>query len=344
MTRTLAVDLAATSRNWTLPPSGREALRAATPAGWVVEIVAAPTISDGDGNARPSREALEAVRDAEVYFGFGISRPLFLAAQQLGWVHSAAAGVGSALFDELVTSPVVLTNSAGVHGPQIAEHVVAGVLYLLRGLDFAVDLHRAGQWDKQPFVADPTLVREVRDCRVLVIGAGGLGSEVATRFSALGARCVGVRRRPQLGVPAGVARVCGPDAIDGELAAADVVVLTAPLTATTRELMTAARLRSLPVGAIVVNVARGALLDEQALVALIDARHLRGAVLDVFREEPLPADSPLWRIRSILLTPHVSAVSPAHFWERQLALFLDNWTRWVEGRPLRNVVDKVAGY
>ncbi|GAC1516321.1 MAG: D-2-hydroxyacid dehydrogenase [Gemmatimonadaceae bacterium] len=344
MTRKLAVDLAATSRNWTLTAPGREALRAAAPPGWTVEFVDAPTVSDGDGNAEPSREALSAIRDAEVYFGFGIGRPLFAAASQLRWIHSAAAGVGSVLFEELVASDVLLTNSAGIHGPPIAEHVLGGVIYLLRGFDVAVDLHRAGRWDKAPFVSDPSLVREVSDCRVLVIGAGGLGSEVAIRFTALGAECVGVRRRPERGVPPGFSRVCGPEGLDAELPGADVVVLTAPLTAATRELMTAARLRTLPAGAIVVNVARGALVDEVELVALIRAKRLRGAVLDVFRHEPLPSDSPLWRVREVLLTPHVSAVSPVHFWDRQLALFIDNWTRWVERRPLRNVVDKSAGY
>src|SRR4030095_2366950 len=129
-----------------------------------------------------------------------------------------------------------------------------------------------------------------------------------------------------------------------ELAHADIVVLTTPLTPSTGTLLTSARLDCLPVGAIVVNVARGALLDESALIDRLDRGTLRGAVLDVFREEPLPPSSPLWGFRQVLLTPHVAAISPRRFWERELELFLDNWARSRRGDPLRNLVDKDAGY
>jgi phosphoglycerate dehydrogenase-like enzyme len=155
---------------------------------------------------------------------------------------------------------------------------------------------------------------------------------------------VGVRRRPELGVPPGFAEVVGLDALENELPKADIVVLTAPLTADTSELMTRERLSLLPSHAIVVNVARGALLDQEALADLLDANQLRGAVLDVFREEPLPATSRLWKLRNALVVPHVSPVSPGRFWPRQLDLFLDNWRRYVRGEKLRNLVDKKAGY
>src|SRR5919202_4625915 len=167
MSRLLAVDLAATSRNWSLPPEGEERLRRACPPGWEMRVVRAPTVSDGDGGTAPSAEALDAVRDAEVYFGFGISRPLFLAARRLRWVHSAAAGVGAALFPEMRAADVLLTNSAGVHGPPIAEHVVGGLVYFLRGFDIALEQQRTGVWDKQPFVGDASQVRELGDMQVL---------------------------------------------------------------------------------------------------------------------------------------------------------------------------------
>ena len=121
-------------------------------------------------------------------------------------------------------------------------------------------------------------------------------------------------------------------------------MLAAPLTAETSELMTRARLELLPRRAIVVNVSRGALIDEEALADLLEAGRLRGAVLDVFREEPLATTSRLWQLRSALVVPHVSPVSPGRFWPRQLDLFLDNWRRYVAGEPLRNLVDKKAGY
>jgi phosphoglycerate dehydrogenase-like enzyme len=342
--RVLVLDLAATSRNWALPAEAEGAIRAATPEGWRITTVRAPTSSDGDGAATPSDEALKAVADAEVYFGFGITRPLFLAARRLRWVHSAAAGVRGALFAEMLASPVVLTNSAGIHAIPIAETVVGGLLYLLRGLDMAVDQQRDGRWDKSRFVADDSVLRELGGCRVLIVGTGGIGSEVARRVAAFGARCVGVRRHATRGAPAGFERVVGPRSLDDELLEADVVVLAAPLTPETSDALNAARINRLRPGAIVVNVARGALLDEDALAAAVSAGRIRGAVLDVFRDEPLAADSPLWQLRSVLVTPHVSPVSPGRFWPRQLELFLDNWRRYVEGAPLRNLVDKRAGY
>lgn len=342
--RLLVVDLAATSRNWALKPAGEAVIRGAAPPGWGVRFVRAVTMSDGDGSQSPSDEALAAIADAEAYFGFGISRPLFVAGARLRWVHSATAGMGSLLFPEIVSGPVLLTNSAGVHGPPIAESVLAGVLHFLRGLDVAVDQQRAGRWSKAFFVSEHSPLREIADCRVLVLGAGGIGTEVARRFSALGATCVGVRRRPALGIPQGFERVVGAEAIDAELPHADVVVVAAPMTSSTRGLLSAGRLDLLPRHAIVVNVARGALVDEVALADRLADGRLRGAVLDVFGEEPLAPSSPLWQLRAALVTPHISPVSPVRFWPRQLALFVDNWSRYIRGEPLRNLVDKHAGY
>ena len=342
--RRLVVDLAATSRNWALPEWGERAIRDAAPPGWDVGLVRSPTVSDGDGGKAASGEATALVSDAEAYFGFGFNRGLLAAAPRLRWVHSAAAGVGSLLFPELVASDVVLTNSAGVMAVPIAEHVVGGIIHLLRSFDIAVELQRRATWDKAPFVGDGSRMRELGDCRALVVGAGGIGSAVATRLAAFGVVCTGIRRRPELGAPPGFARVVGPDALDEELPAADLLILAAPSTPTTERLLTAERLSRLPQDAIVVNVARGALLDAGALAVAVESGKLRGAVLDVFDHEPLPAESPLWALPQILLTPHVSAVSPRRFWERALALFAENWRRYDAGERLRNVVDKQAGY
>lgn len=342
--RLLVVDLAARSNNWALTPAGEETIRAAAPRGWTVHVIRALTSSDGDGPREPSREAMDAIREAEAYFGFGIPRPLFLEARRLRWVHSAAAGVGNALYAEMVASDVLLSNSAGVHAIPIAEYVVAGVLHFFRGLDVAVQQQRDSRWDKNFFVADDSPVREVAGARILVIGAGGLGTEVARRLSALGATCIGVRRRPALGVPPGFERAVGPDAIDAELPQADVVVLTAPLTAESQGLLDGVRLNRMRTGSILVNVARGALVDEAALADELRSGRLRGAVLDVFQREPLASESPLWQLRNALLTPHISPVSPGNFWPRALEIFRDNWRRYDRGEPLRNLVDKQAGY
>jgi phosphoglycerate dehydrogenase-like enzyme len=344
MDRLLVVDLAATSKNWALTPDGEARLLREAPPGWRIHVIRAPTSSDGDGPPRPSDEVMTAVRDAEVYFGFGIPRPLFLEGKRLRWVHSAAAGVGSALYPEMVESDVLFTNSAGIHAIPIAEYVVAGVLHFLRGLDVAIDQQRRAEWNKTPFVRLDSVLREMDTVRALIVGVGGLGGATAVRLSALGARCTGVRRRVDLGAPPGFDRVVTLDRLDDELPAHDVIVLAVPLTSDTAGLLTAERLDRLPRSAIVVNVARGAQLDEVALAERLQDGRLRGAVLDVFREEPLASTSSLWQLRQVLLTPHVSPVSPGRFWPRQLDLFLDNWCRYVTGESLTNVVDKRAGY
>ena len=314
------------------------------PDGWQVDIVGSPTSSDGDGPEGGSPETLGLIADAEAYFGFGITADVFNAAKRLRWVHSAAAGVGNVLKSGIKNTDVLLTNSAGIHGPPIGEFIVAGILHFMRGFDVAIDQQRRREWSKAFFVADDSPMREVSDSRILIIGTGGLGGEAARRLTALGARCIGIRRRPELGAPEGFAEVAGPSGLDAELPRADVVVLAAPLTGETAALMTRARLESLQAHAIVVNVARGAMIDEDVLADLLESDRLRGAVLDVFREEPLATTSRLWQLRSVLVAPHVSPVSPGRFWPRELDLFLDNWHRYHSGAPLRNLVDKQAGY
>ena len=347
--RIAVIDLNATSLSTRLPPDGEARLRAATPPGWELRFVRALTSSEGDGQDRPSDAALAAIGDAEVYFGYGMSPPLLDAGPAVRWVQSASAGVRRLLFPGMLARDVLLTNAAGIYGPTMAETVLAGVLYFLRGLDVALARQREARWDKDPW-ADPqrsdrpALARELPECRVLVIGAGGIGAEIGRRFSALGAHCVGVRRRPELGVPDGFASVIGPDAVDGELPRVDVVVLAAPSTEATHRLLDERRLGVLPPRAIVVNVGRGALVDEGALAAALAAGRLRGAVLDVFEREPLPPESPLWGLPNALVLPHVSGISPALFWHRMLDLFTANWERYRRGEPLVNLVDKAAGY
>jgi phosphoglycerate dehydrogenase-like enzyme len=344
ISRKLVVDLNAVSNNWALKPEGEERIRQAAPPDWEVIFPGTPTTSDGDGGAASNPRLISAVSEAEIYFGFGLPRPLFLVAKKLRWVQSASAGVASLLYPEMMASEVVVTNSAVIMGDPIAEQAIAGIFYFVRNLDIAVDQQRRSEWNKTPFVSDPKMARELSECRALIVGMGGIGSAVARRLSALGCPCVGLRRHPDEPLPQGFERAGRLEDIDRELPEADILVLATPLTPLTKGVLSAARIDCLRPGAIVVNVARGALHDEDALTRSLAEGRIRGAVLDVFAEEPLPVTSPLWGMRNVLITPHVSAVSPRLFWDRALELFLDNWERYRAGMPLRNQIDKHAGY
>lgn len=343
-TRHVVVDVRARAAVWRVPERVEQEIVASAPDGWAVTIVQTDTVSDGDGGHAPTPEALAAIADAEVYFGFGITRPLFAAAKKLRWSHSAAAGVGAALFDEMRASDVTLTNSAGVHAIPMAEYILGGLLHFWRGFDITTEAQRISTWERDSFVNQACPVREIGESTVLIVGTGGIGSQIATRLSALGATCIGLRRRPDAGTPAGFQRVDALGALDSLLPSADALVLCAPLTPATRDLITAERLDRLPEHAVIVNVSRGALLDEAALATRLASGRLRGAALDVFQSEPLAPASPLWQLRRSLVTPHVSAVTPRRFWEREGALFRENWRRYVAGTPLKNVVNKEAGY
>ena len=304
MDRLLVVDLAATSKNWALTPEGERRLRDETPPGWRIHVVRAPTSSDGDGPPRPSDEVMDAIRDAEVYFGFGIPRLLFAEAQAAAL---GALGRGGRRHRAAIRrwSPATccFTNSAGIHAIPIAEYVVAGVLHFLRGLDFAIDQQRRTEWNKTPFVRMDSVLREMDTVRALIVGVGGLGGAAAERLVALGARCTGVRRRVELGPPPGFERVVALDQLDAELPKHDVVVLAAPLTGETDGLLTAERLDLLPPTRSSSTWPAGRCSTRRRWPSGWRAGRLRGAVLDVFREEPLASTSPLWQLRQVLVSP-----------------------------------------
>ncbi|HEY0929928.1 MAG TPA: D-2-hydroxyacid dehydrogenase [Gemmatimonas sp.] len=342
--RRLVVDMQSSAPHMRLPAWAADEITANVPDGWEVVHIATQSRSLGNGTNEPSAETLAAMPSAEAYFGYGLTPTLLASASRLQWAHSASAGIGESITPELRASGVVFTNGAGIYAEPMADTVLGGVLHFVRGLDYAVRLQAASIWDRHPFVDNDGGIRELAEYRVLVIGAGGIGSAVAQRFQALGCECTGIRRRPELGAPEGFARVVGPDALEQVLPLADIVVVAAPLTDGTRSLLDGERLALLPAGAIVVNVARGPLVDDAALLEELEGGRLRGAVLDVFTTEPLPAESAWWQHPRVLVTPHVSGVSPRRTWQRGLALFMDNWRRWSAGERLRNVVDLDAGY
>lgn len=331
---------------WGLPAWARGAIATAFPAEWEVVFVSSQVDGRGDGSG-VSDEALAAAPGTEIYFGMGAPREIFLAATtgagaRLRWMHTATAGVSSLLYPELVESDVILTNSAGVHAPPMAETVIAMMLYFARGLDLAVAAQDEQRWDSDTFANRVGAVTEVAGSTVGIVGLGGIGSEVARRALGLGMNVVAMRRSGRPG-PAGIELATGPRALERVLTAADYLVIAVPSTPATRDLIGAREIASMKAGSVIINVARGDALDETALAEALESGRLRGAALDVFREEPLPAGSPLWQMPNALITPHVSATSP-RFWIREVELIRENVARYLAGRGLLNVVDKQRGY
>jgi phosphoglycerate dehydrogenase-like enzyme len=342
VTRRLVVDLASPRTAWRVPVTTVAAIRAALGPGWEVVEVGAPAASEGDGGSG-SAEAAAAARGAEIYIGYGVPAGVAAAGRgTLRWAHTGTAGVGASL-PHLAGTGIVLTNSAAVHAEPIADWAIAAIAYFARGLDRMREFQAAGQWARAQFTDLEVPVRELAQLRLGVFGLGGIGSAIARRGLALGMRVAGIRRRPERGGPTGVGWVGGAADLPRLAAESDCLVIAAPHTADTRAAVSRAVLERLPPGAVVVNVSRGTLLDETALLDLLDAARLRGAALDVFATEPLPAGHPLWRHPRVLVSPHVAAVTK-RFWERETGLIRENIRRYLAGAPLVNVVDPEAGY
>jgi phosphoglycerate dehydrogenase-like enzyme len=292
-------------------------------------------------HARSADEAVALVADADVAFASELRRPHLTAARRLRWIHSPAVGVGGMLFPEMIDSPVVITNSRGIAAETIAEHVLACVLAIFRKLPIAIRSQSGREWAQDGIAAAPP-VRMLAGSHVLLIGLGAIGTAIATKMLALGAEVSAVRRNVSAPAPDGV-RVRPRDALREALPEADVVVIAAPHTRSTRNLIGRDELHAMRRDGVLVNVSRGALVDETALAEALARGTIAAAALDVFHEEPLPAHSPLWALPNLLITPHTSWIRTDH-WDVMTALFGDNLRRFENGEPLVNVVDKHAGY
>jgi len=331
---------------WAITPDALARLHEALPADWELVRVRAKVSSRGDGGT-VSDEARAAIQGAEVYLGFGFPRELFLAARQgdfaLRWVHTGSAGVGNLLYPEMVQSDVVITNSAGIHAEPMAETVIGAALHFARGFDFAVRSQAHAQWDQSHFSGTDSNVFELAGSTLGIVGFGGVGREVARRAHALGMRVMAVRRHaPQ---PHPHAEILSGDAqgLNRLLRESDFLVIAVPSTAHTRHLIGFAQLALMKQHAVVINVARGDIIDEAALIDALREDRLRGAALDVFEHEPLPPDSPLWHLPNVLVLPHISGTT-SRFWEREMRLIVENFQRYLRAAPMLNVVDKREGY
>ncbi|MGW0129993.1 D-2-hydroxyacid dehydrogenase [Streptomyces sp. NPDC003299] len=245
------------------------------------------------------------------------------------WVHTASAGVDHLMCPQLAESDTVVTNARGVFDQPIAEYVAALVLAMAKDLPGTLQLQRERQWRHRES-------RRVAGTRACVVGSGPIGRAIARLLKALGVTTALVGRAPRTGV-------YGPDDLDRLLSRADWVICAAPLTEQTRGMFDERRFGVMQPSACFVNVGRGPLVDEEALARALARRWIAGAALDVFAQEPLPADSPLWGMRDLIVSPHMSGDTVG--WRDELgAQFVDLFERWAAGRPLINVVDKRRGY
>jgi phosphoglycerate dehydrogenase-like enzyme len=264
------------------------------------------------------------------------------AATNLRWVQSWSAGVDDylALGGLRDNDRIVLTNMQGVHGPAIAEHVMATLLALTRKLPQLQAAQLEGRWDREAANGATALAGRT----MFVVGMGGIGSEIARRAHAFDMRVLATVRHPERDEkPAYVDEMGGAGDLDRFLPQADVVAVALPLTVETTGLFDAARFALMPDGAWFVNIGRGPIVDTEALVAALQSGHLAGAALDVTDPEPLPAGHPLWAMDNVIITPHVASraeLTGTRRWE----IIKENVRRFAAGEDLLNVVDKQAGY
>ena len=290
-------------------------------------------------HAADEAEVIARIGDADVGFLGRLRAPGFARAGRLRWVHSPAAGVGNLMFPELIASDVTITNSRGLHGLVIAEHVIGVAIALFRQLHVDVRAQLEHRWVR----ADLSEIRSLRGRRMGIIGLGAVGSAVADAAAAMGMRVSATRRRVDAPRTPSVEFVHAPSELPALLSSSDVVVVAAPHTGETRDLIGSREIRLMKRDAILINVARGRLVREADLALELSRGTIAGAALDVFDQEPLDAASPLWDLPNVLITPHTSGYRE-DYWEAAVDLFADNLQRFARGEPLLNVVDKSAGY
>jgi phosphoglycerate dehydrogenase-like enzyme len=284
----------------------------------------------------------DALPDADAAFAAFVDRDIVHRLQRLRWVQAPAVGVGHILSDELIASPIVLTSARGVRARAIAEHVMGVTLALARQLRLVIERQLAHQWSLDEIEARGS-IRTLHGRRMGIVGLGSIGLEIAKAASGFGMRVTAIRKHLDRPAPEFVDELLPPERLNELLASSDVIVLAAPLTPETHQLIGADALARVKRGAFLVNIGRGKLVDDAAVVDALRDGRLGGAALDVFTREPLDPASPYWDLPNVIVTPHSSGTME-DYWTPLVALFVENLRRFETGRPLLNVVDKNAGY
>ena len=287
-------------------------------------------------------EAKAIIGEIDVAFTPFLTEELVAAADNLQWVHSSAAAVEGLLpLGGLAARHIAVTNSRGVQAIPIAEHVMGGLLVLARKFDRTIEAQRERRWIQNDLIHDwPWLLHGKR---MTIVGLGTIGIEVAKRAHAFGMNVTGVRRRTSEHRHSSLDRVVTSHHLNEALENCDILVLSAPGVSATHGIIGAEQIAMLNRGAILVNIARALIVDDEAMRAALESGQLGGAVLDVFEREPLEPENPLWSTPNVILTPHSSGFRANH-WDEVTELFAENLRHFIAREPLKNVVDPAAGY
>ena len=290
-------------------------------------------------------EVAETGPRAEIVLYFGLSgvtlpfKEVWPHVQHVKWVHSLSAGIEKFMIPAFIESPVPLTNAKGVYKRSLADFAILGILYFYKHVRRMVESQRAHHWDDFQTEWLPDKIMGV-------VGYGEIGQECARLAKGLGLKIHATRRKPELSAQDPVLdRVFPASQLKEMLAEVDVVLASAPLTPETRHMLSDDEFRVMKPSAIVINVGRGPVIDEAALVRALQNKQIAGAALDVFEVEPLPPDSPIWNMENVLLSPHCTDRTRDPDWlDLSMRFYLENFSRYIKGEPLENIVDKKAGY
>jgi D-2-hydroxyacid dehydrogenase (NADP+) len=284
----------------------------------------------------------EELPGTHIFVGYSLRPQQFPWANELRWIHSTAAGVKQLMYPELQRSGIIVTNASGVHSVPMAEHILGMLIAIARRFRDAFHYQSEARWAQQAIWDSRPHPSELRGKVLLLIGFGAVGQEVARLAQPIGMRVRAVTRsgRAESGLAEQIYAVSD---IQQALTEGDFIVLAAPETPETFHMIGAPQFQVMKKTAYFINVARGSLVDEAALVDALRKRAIAGAALDVTEQEPLPAESPLWNLENVFITPHLSAASES-LWERQTDLLLENLDRWFSRRELLNRVDLERGY
>lgn len=282
------------------------------------------------------QQATQHIADTDILLTWGAMdiQALYLTAPKLKWIHALSAGVENLIFPEIKADNTLLTNSKGIHGIPISEHVLAMMLTFTRGLNMFIRQQTKKQWKRVP-------VEEIHDKTIGIVGLGSIGREIAKKAKGMGMQVVASKQTMTTEIF--VDKLYTPDQLHELLAISDFVVIALPLVEETKNLFTIKEFAAMKSSAYFINIARGAVVKQDDLVTALEQGLIKGAGLDVFDHEPLSETSPLWDMANVIITPHLAALSP-NYMDRAIKLFADNLSRFIQHKEMLNIIDKNKGY